>query len=81
MKAWAAKWIGWFRLCALLGLLFGLLIRVGDPLPVETLRNTAFDLYHQTKPRLYTAMPVAILDVDDRSIEALQVVRFEGAGA
>ena len=71
MKRWFAKWIGWVRIVALVGLAFGLVIRVGDPQPLKTLRNATFDFYHQTKPRAYQPQPVAILDVDDRSIEQL----------
>ncbi|MEM1076154.1 MAG: adenylate/guanylate cyclase domain-containing protein [Pseudomonadota bacterium] len=71
MKALFDKWIGWVRIVAFFGLVCGLIIRIGDPLPLQTLRNSSFDVYHQTKPRDYTPMPVAILDVDDRSIEKL----------
>ena len=44
-------------------------IRVADPAPIEGMRNAAFDIFHQSKPRDYTPLPVAILDLDDRSIE------------
>lgn len=71
MSRWLSKWIGWVRVFAFAGLAFALLIRIGDPPPVATLRNATFDLYHQTKPRDYAPVPVAIIDVDDRSIEAL----------
>ncbi len=71
MKRWFSKWVGWVRVAAFLGLICGLIIRIGDPHLVSTLRNATFDFYHQSKPRDYTPLPVAILDVDDRSIEAL----------
>ncbi len=71
MRLWFAKWIGWLRVIAFAGLACGLVIRVGDPYPVATLRNATFDFYHQTKPRDYQTLPVAILDVDDRSIEEM----------
>lgn len=71
MKQWFSKWVGWVRVIALMGLLFGLVIRIGDPHPLATLRNASFDLYHQSKPRDLTPMPVAIVDVDDRSIEEI----------
>ena len=71
MKEWFSKWLGWIRVISFLGLLCGLAIRIGDPLPVETLRHTAFDLYHQSKPRDITPLPVTILDVDDSSIEEI----------
>ncbi len=71
MRHWFAKWVGWVRVFALAGLCCALLVRIGDPPPVATLRNAAFDLYHQAKPRDYSPLPVAIVDIDDRSIEAL----------
>ena len=59
------------RVFALLCVLFGLIIRVGDPGPISGLRNAAFDLYQQIKPREAAPVPVAILDIDDRSLEVL----------
>ena len=71
MKRWFSKWIGWVRVVAFIGLICGIIIRIGDPYLVATLRNATFDFYHQSKPRDYTPLPVAILDIDDRSIEEL----------
>ena len=71
MAQWFSSWIGWVRVVATLGLCLGLVVRVGDPLLLSSLRNAAFDLYHQSKPRNLTQMPVAILDIDDASIEEL----------
>lgn len=71
MKLWFSKWIGWVRVVAFIGLICGIIIRIGDPYLVATLRNATFDFYHQSKPRDYTPLPVAILDIDDRSIEEL----------
>ncbi|MFK7870788.1 MAG: CHASE2 domain-containing protein [Roseobacter sp.] len=71
MFRWFAKWVGWIRVIALIGLVCGLVVRAGDPSPVTTMRHAAFDLFHQIKPRELTPMPVAILDVDDRSIEEI----------
>ncbi|MGC3936885.1 CHASE2 domain-containing protein [Roseobacter sp. EG26] len=71
MAQWFTKWIGWVRVIAFFGLLFGLIIRIGDPQPLETLRNASFDFYHQSKPRELTQLPVAIIDVDDTSIEEI----------
>ena len=71
MKRLLSKWMGWVRVFAFIGLACGLVIRVGDPYLISTLRNIAFDFYHQSKPRDYAPTPVAILDIDDRSVEAL----------
>ncbi len=52
-----------------LGLLTLLLIlRAGDPSPIETARLKSFDLFQQLKPRTYTQLPVAIIDIDDPSL-------------
>ncbi|WP_162798025.1 CHASE2 domain-containing protein [Sulfitobacter sp. JL08] len=71
MKRSFSKWVGWVRIIAFVCVAFGIVVRIGDPLLVSAIRNAVFDFYHQTKPREYTPLPVAILDVDDRSIEAL----------
>ncbi|WP_433989730.1 hypothetical protein SuNHUV7_05240 (plasmid) [Pseudoseohaeicola sp. NH-UV-7] len=71
MKRWFSKWFGWVRVVAFIGLICGIIIRIGDPHLLAALRNTTFDFYHQSKPRDYTPLPVAILDIDDRSIEEL----------
>ncbi len=71
MRQWFSKWVGWFRVVALIGLLCGLVVRSGDPPSIAALRNASFDIYHQSKPRELTALPVAILDIDDRSLEEI----------
>ncbi len=48
-----------------------LALRIADPSPVQALRFGAFDLFQQMKPREFTRQPVAIVDLDDASIEAL----------
>ncbi len=51
-------------------LLFGFVyLRILDPNVVQTIRNQAFDLYQQIKPRSYEPVPVTIVDIDDRSLE------------
>ena len=69
--SWFQNRFGWVRLVALLGLLCGLAIQIADPPPVTTLRNASFDFYHQSRPRDLTPLPVAIIDVDDRSLEEI----------
>jgi adenylate cyclase len=71
MAKWFSRRIGWVRVLAFIGLLCGLVIRIGDPEPVSALRFAAFDLYHQSKPRELVPLPVTILDVDDRSLEEI----------
>jgi adenylate cyclase len=85
--------IGPGRLAGLALLAVLLILRVADPPTVAGLRNAAFDLYQQVKPREPQAVPVTILDIDDPSIEefgqwpwprsrvAEMVTKVAGAGA
>ncbi len=71
MIAWFNRWIGPVRVMAFIGMIFCLVLRVGDPPPVSALRFAVFDLYQQIKPREKEALPIAILDIDDKSLEAI----------
>jgi adenylate cyclase len=55
-------------LCLIAGLLF---LRAGDPALVSDLRFTAFDLFQRSAPRETHKLPVAIIDIDDQSLEEL----------
>lgn len=53
-----------------LALLFVLLaVRIGDPDTVQTLRNQSFDLYQRIHPRQFIKQPVAIVDINEASLE------------
>ncbi|MFZ1813707.1 MAG: adenylate/guanylate cyclase domain-containing protein [Rhizobiaceae bacterium] len=43
-------------------------VRISDPVFVQTLRNQSFDFYQRVKPRPYQELPVAIVDIDERSL-------------
>ncbi len=63
------RWIIAARLLGV-GLLAGsILLRILDPVFVETIRNQSFDLYQRMKPREYQPLPVAIVDIDEASLE------------
>lgn len=68
MYRWFLRWIGWARLVAVLLVAFAVGVRIQDSIPVQMVRNGAFDLYQRISPRPLQPFPVAILDVDDRSI-------------
>lgn len=51
----------------LLFLLLGL--RVADPLFVSGIRNQSFDIFQRLHPRPATKQPVAIVDIDEKSLE------------
>lgn len=55
----------------LLILALAVVIRVFDPAPVEQLRLSAFDQLQKLEPRPYTALPVRIVDIDEKSLEVL----------
>jgi adenylate cyclase len=50
-------------------LLIGLaLLRIHDPAPIEELRLRTFDTFQRIDPRVKTARPVRVIDIDDRSL-------------
>ena len=53
----------------LLGALVGL--RSADPAPLRNLRNAYFDYLQSLSPRVYTPLPVVIVDLDELSLQKL----------
>ena len=51
-----------------ISVIFGLIVLLIDPLPIQTLRNNLFDQYQRWHPRDYTDVPVRIIDVDETSL-------------
>src|SRR5262245_45821442 len=71
LRRWFARKFGYARL-ACLALLFGLAaLRVADPAPVEELRLRTFDTLQHIEPRVKTARPVTIVDIDEKSLAKL----------
>jgi len=62
---------GYDRAIALILLLAVALLRLWDPLPVESLRLKTFDAFQMLLPRQSTARPVTIVDIDEESEAAL----------
>ena len=55
-----------------LALLIGLAaLRIADPAPVEELRVRTFDTFQRIDPRVKTARPVTIVDIDEASLAKL----------
>ena len=74
MKQLAKKLLTRFgvaRLSASLLLFLLLAIRVWDPLIVEVVRLKTFDFYQTFSPRSYQKLPVAIVDIDEKSLAEL----------
>jgi adenylate cyclase len=70
-RRWFARRFGYARL-ACLGLLIGLAaLRVADPAPIDELRVRVFDTFQVIEPRVKTARPVTIVDIDEKSLAKL----------
>src|SRR6202166_2956505 len=71
LRRWFARRFGYARLICLV-LLIGLAaLRILDPAPVEELRVRTFDTFQRIDPRVKTARPVAIVDIDEKSLAKL----------
>lgn len=66
-----AKRFGVRRTVGLLLLAALVMLRISDPIPLESLRLKTFDLYQHIKPREMTTSPVVIVDIDEKSLKAL----------
>lgn len=47
------------------------LVRLGDPLPVASIRDMGFDFYQRLHPRAGADSPVRVVDIDDASLARL----------
>ena len=52
-------------------LLAAVVLRLQEPVAVETVRNMVFDQYQRWQPRIIDQVPVQIVDIDEESIEKL----------
>jgi adenylate cyclase len=52
-------------LALLMGLAF---LRIADPPLVESLRHKVFDAYQAASPRIWQPLPIAVIDIDERSL-------------
>src|ERR1700704_5193752 len=68
LRRWFKRRFGYARLVCL-ALLIGLAaFRVVDPAPIEELRVRTFDTFQRIDPRVKTARPVTIVDIDEKSL-------------
>src|ERR1700675_3817645 len=71
LRRWFARRFGYARLVCL-ALLIGLAaLRIADPAPIEELRVRTFDTFQRIDPRVKTARPVTIVDIDEASLAKL----------
>jgi adenylate cyclase len=69
LRRWFARKFGYARLLCL-ALLIGLAaLRIADPAVIEEIRVRTFDAFQRIDPRVKTARPVAIVDIDEKSLK------------
>src|SRR5258708_28445561 len=68
LRRWFKRRFGYARLLCI-GLLIGFAaLRVADPAPIEEFRVRTFDTFQVIDPRVKTAKPVRIVNIDERSL-------------
>ena len=68
LRRWFKRRFGYARLVCV-GLLIGLAaLRVADPAPIEEFRVRTFDTFQVIDPRVKTARPVRIVNIDEKSL-------------
>jgi adenylate cyclase len=68
IRRWFKRRFGYSRLICLV-LLFGFaVLRIADPAPIQEMRVRTFDTFQVIDPRVKTARPVTIVDIDERSL-------------
>lgn len=71
IRRWFARRFGYSRLICLVLLIGIAALRLADFGPVEELRVRTFDFYQRFDPRVKTARPVTIIDIDEASLKKL----------
>src|ERR1700685_890105 len=68
LRRWLAREFGYARLVCLALLIGVAALRIVDPAPIEELRVRTFDTFQLVQPRVKTARPVTIVDIDEKSL-------------
>ena len=71
LRRWFGRKFGYARLICLALLIGFAALRIADPLPIEELRVRTFDTFQRIDPRVKTARPVTIIDIDEKSLSRL----------
>src|SRR5947208_1529420 len=71
LRRWFARRFGYARLLCLALLIGFAALRIADPGPIEELRVRTFDTFQLIDPRVKTARPVTIIDIDEKSLAKL----------
>jgi adenylate cyclase len=71
LRRWFGRKFGYARLICLVLLVGFAALRIADPAPIEELRVRTFDTFQVIEPRVKTARPVTIVDIDEKSLGKL----------
>src|SRR3984893_10922911 len=71
LRRWFKRRVGYARLACFALLIGFAALRVFDPAPIEELRVRTFDTFQVIDPRVKTARPVTIVDIDEKSLAKL----------
>src|SRR5437762_4116916 len=71
LRRWFARKFAYARLLSLVLLISLAALRIVDPAPVAALRVRTFDTCQLIDPRVKTARPVTIIDIDEKSLAKL----------
>jgi adenylate cyclase len=71
LRRWFGRKFGFARLLCLALLIGVAALRVADFAPIEELRVRTFDTFQRIDPRVKTARPVTIIDIDEKSLAKL----------
>src|SRR4030081_2259127 len=71
LRRWFKRRVGYARLACFALLIGFAALRVFDPAPIEGLRVRTFDTFQVIDPRVKTARPVTIVDIDEKSLAKL----------
>jgi adenylate cyclase len=71
LRRWFARKFGYARLLCLAILIGIAALRIVDLAPIEELRVRTFDTFQRLEPRVKTARPVTIVDIDEKSLAKL----------
>src|SRR6266851_4834119 len=68
LRRWFTRKFGYSRLVCLALLVGFAVFRLADPAPIQELRIRTFDTFQVIDPRVKTARPVTIVDIDEKSL-------------
>ena len=68
VRRWFARKFGFARVACIFLLIGIAILRWVDPWPVEEVRVRTFDTFQRIAPRVKTARPVTIVDIDEKSL-------------